>query len=67
MPPIERCFVRLDQGRYYLQVPRDNIWLWSLLDGNREYEGGFGADRNLKRVPDEDVPQDVRRRLKRLE
>jgi hypothetical protein len=65
--PIEQCFLRSNQGKFYLQVPRDNCWPWSLLDGKREYEGGFGADRNLKRVAEEEVPEEVRRRLERLE
>jgi hypothetical protein len=60
-------YVRTKDGLYLLQVEDENLfrrWGFALVDDDGlTYEGGFGIANEWTVVPDDEVPEEFRRRL----
>ena len=56
-------YVRSDDGDWYVQIPAENEWGFSLCDEDQSWPGGFGAGRVWQVIPAQKVPRAVRNRL----
>ncbi|GIV04198.1 MAG: hypothetical protein KatS3mg015_3028 [Fimbriimonadales bacterium] len=59
-------YVRTENGDYLLQVDSEVLfprWGFAICDGEQSWEGGFGIAKEWTVVPEDEVPQDIRRKL----
>ena len=56
-------YVRTRSGEFLLQLPAANPWGFVLADDELTWPGGFGIADTWTAVSDDEVPEDVRRRL----
>lgn len=60
MEPIQAGYVVTPEGDYYIQLPSDSRWGFTIYSDDQAWEGGFGGPGPLRLVPDDDVPEEVR-------
>jgi hypothetical protein len=68
MKDVKAGYVKDTKGRYYVQLPDDNQWGFSICDDNQTWPGGFGLLANhgvstWHMVPEDEVPPEEQERL----